>query len=109
MFYAETKPKKSWLNGKVDFQFKQHNSTNTNLHEFFTFQAKTYDPEGEYVAFWLPELQALPNDKRNFPGKSYIKQIVPLKFGNITSIGDKGSASARRTAFKGKQTKGHMR
>ncbi|KAL6344764.1 hypothetical protein AAG906_002670 [Vitis piasezkii] len=70
-------------------------------------QAKTYDPEGEYVAFWLPELQALPNDKRNFPGKSYIKQIVPLKFGNITSSGDKDSASARRTAFRGKQRKGH--
>ncbi|CBI20785.3 cryptochrome DASH, chloroplastic/mitochondrial [Vitis vinifera] len=72
-------------------------------------QAKTYDPEGEYVAFWLPELQALPNDKRNFPGKSYINQIVPLKFGNITSSGDKDSASARRTAFRGKQRKGHMR
>ncbi|KAJ9702206.1 hypothetical protein PVL29_004106 [Vitis rotundifolia] len=71
-------------------------------------QAKTYDPEGEYVAFWLPELQALPNDKRNFPGKSYIKQIVPLKFGNITSSGDNDSASARRTAFRGKQ-RGHMR
>ncbi|KAF8036694.1 hypothetical protein BT93_C2413 [Corymbia citriodora subsp. variegata] len=46
-------------------------------------QAKTYDPEGEYVAFWLPQLQVLPKDKRHFPGRSYIQQIVPLKFGNI--------------------------
>ncbi|PIA43816.1 hypothetical protein AQUCO_01800098v1 [Aquilegia coerulea] len=45
-------------------------------------QAQNYDPDGEYVAYWLPELQALPKDKRHFPGKSYIKQIVPLKFGS---------------------------
>lgn len=45
-------------------------------------QAKTYDPEGEYVAYWLPELRQLPKERRNFPGQSYIKQIVPLKFGN---------------------------
>lgn len=45
-------------------------------------QAKTYDPEGEYVAYWLPELGQLPKERRNFPGQSYIKQIVPLKFGN---------------------------
>ncbi|KAG6509198.1 hypothetical protein ZIOFF_034589 [Zingiber officinale] len=45
-------------------------------------QAKTYDPEGEYVAYWLPELQKLPKERRNFPGQSYIKQIVPLKFDN---------------------------
>ncbi|KAI3909142.1 hypothetical protein MKW98_012879 [Papaver atlanticum] len=44
-------------------------------------QAQNYDPEGEYVAYWLPELRKLPKDKRNFPHeKSYIKQIVPLKF-----------------------------
>ncbi|XP_058113578.1 cryptochrome DASH, chloroplastic/mitochondrial [Magnolia sinica] len=47
-------------------------------------QAQTYDPEGEYIAYWLPELQALPKDKRNFPGKSYTRQIVPLKFGNTS-------------------------
>ncbi|XP_030475510.1 cryptochrome DASH, chloroplastic/mitochondrial isoform X1 [Syzygium oleosum] len=46
-------------------------------------QAKTYDPEGEYVAFWLPQLHVLPKDKRHFPGRSYIQQIVPLKFGNM--------------------------
>lgn len=43
-------------------------------------QAKTYDPDGEYVAYWLPELQSLPKERRNFPGASYIKQIIPLKF-----------------------------
>ncbi|KAG0463083.1 hypothetical protein HPP92_021559 [Vanilla planifolia] len=47
-------------------------------------QAKTYDPEGDYVSYWLPELQHLPKDKRNFPGNSYIKPIVPLKFENTT-------------------------
>ncbi|KAI3954142.1 hypothetical protein MKW98_017966 [Papaver atlanticum] len=46
-----------------------------------TVQAQNYDPEGEYVAYWLPEFRKLPKDKRNFPHeKSYIKQIVPLKF-----------------------------
>ncbi|RCV22036.1 hypothetical protein SEVIR_4G156300v4 [Setaria viridis] len=43
-------------------------------------QAKTYDPEGEYVAYWLPELQSLTKERRNFPGASYIRQIIPLKF-----------------------------
>ncbi|XP_011625740.2 cryptochrome DASH, chloroplastic/mitochondrial isoform X2 [Amborella trichopoda] len=45
-------------------------------------QAQTYDPEGEYVSYWLPELRVLPKEKRHFPGTSYIKQVVPLKFGN---------------------------
>ncbi|RLM54325.1 cryptochrome DASH, chloroplastic/mitochondrial [Panicum miliaceum] len=43
-------------------------------------QAKTYDPEGEYVSYWLPELRSLAKERRNFPGASYIRQIVPLKF-----------------------------
>ncbi|CAN6193773.1 unnamed protein product [Urochloa humidicola] len=43
-------------------------------------QAKTYDPEGEYVAYWLPELRSIAKERRNFPGASYIRQIVPLKF-----------------------------
>ncbi|RRT57673.1 hypothetical protein B296_00025668 [Ensete ventricosum] len=53
-----------------------HNQTSVPV------QAKNYDPEGEYVAYWLPELRPLPKERRNFPGQSYIKQIVPLKFGN---------------------------
>ncbi|KAK7311839.1 hypothetical protein RJT34_10228 [Clitoria ternatea] len=48
-------------------------------------QAQTYDPEGEYVAYWLPQLRKLPKDKRNIPGNLlYIPQIVPLKFGNAS-------------------------
>jgi len=47
-----------------------------NIH----MQAKTYDPEGEYVAYWLTELRSLTKERRNFPGASYIRQIVPLKF-----------------------------
>lgn len=43
-------------------------------------QAQNYDPDGEYVSYWLPELQQLPKERRNFPGSSYLKQIVPLKF-----------------------------
>uniref|UniRef100_A0A0E0LEB6 Cryptochrome DASH n=1 Tax=Oryza punctata TaxID=4537 RepID=A0A0E0LEB6_ORYPU len=43
-------------------------------------QAKTYDPDGEYVSYWLPELRSIAKERRNFPGASYIKQVVPLKF-----------------------------
>ncbi|XVE71382.1 hypothetical protein DITRI_Ditri10aG0145700 [Diplodiscus trichospermus] len=65
-------------------------------------QAQTYDPEGEYVAYWLPELLALPKDKRNFPGKSYIEQVVPLKFGNANR--QHNQSMARRTKFGGRQS-----
>lgn len=60
-------------------------------------QAKNYDPEGEYVAYWLPELLSLPKDKRNFPGHSYIKTIVPLKYGNNNKNGGKTNASGSKT------------
>ncbi|KAI9192260.1 hypothetical protein LWI28_020199 [Acer negundo] len=67
-------------------------------------QAQTYDPEGEYVAYWLPQLQALPKDKRNFPGSSYIEQAVPLKFGNMNPNRYQNRASTgRRTNFRAKQ------
>ncbi|KAM7490685.1 hypothetical protein LguiA_033606 [Lonicera macranthoides] len=50
------------------------------------FIAKSYDPEGEYVSYWLPELRALSREKRNFPGQYfYIKPIVQLKYGNNTT------------------------
>ncbi|XP_062117359.1 cryptochrome DASH, chloroplastic/mitochondrial [Humulus lupulus] len=64
-------------------------------------QAQTYDSEGEYVAYWLPQLRTLPKDKRNFPGKSYIEQIVPLKFGSTTTSRYQGRdmASARKGNF----------
>ncbi|KAK2661125.1 hypothetical protein Ddye_007658 [Dipteronia dyeriana] len=67
-------------------------------------QAQTYDPEGEYVAYWLPQLQALPKDKRNFPGSSYTEQVVPLKFGNMNPNRYQNRASTRRrTNFRAKQ------
>ncbi|KAJ1420138.1 Rossmann-like alpha/beta/alpha sandwich fold [Sesbania bispinosa] len=56
-------------------------------------QAQTYDPEGEYVAYWLPRLRTIPKDKRNFPGNLYIRQIVPLKFGGAPSRHNKEDKS----------------
>ncbi|XP_031276416.1 cryptochrome DASH, chloroplastic/mitochondrial isoform X1 [Pistacia vera] len=64
-------------------------------------QAQTYDPEGEYVAYWLPELQALPKEKRNFPGKSYIEQVVPLKHGKMNSQTSQNTPlTGRRNNFR---------
>lgn len=45
------------------------------------FQAQNYDPEGEFVAYWLPELRALPREKRPSPGMMYLKPLVALKHG----------------------------
>ncbi|KAM7266964.1 hypothetical protein ACFE04_009130 [Oxalis oulophora] len=45
-------------------------------------QAKTYDPEGEYVAYWLPQLKRLPKEKRNFP--DYLHYIVTAGFSSNT-------------------------
>ncbi|CAM9003717.1 unnamed protein product [Rhodiola kirilowii] len=70
-------------------------------------QAKTYDPDGEYVSYWLPELQQLPKEKRNFPGNSYIKPVVALKFSNTNT-----TTTTRRnnfTAGRGKPTRGQYR
>ncbi|KAK4786248.1 hypothetical protein SAY86_002937 [Trapa natans] len=73
-------------------------------------QSQAYDPEGEYVAFWLPQLQSLPKEQRHFPGISYIPQVVPLKFGNVR--GQQGS-NPRQTAGQvdpvRRQMKGHRR
>ncbi|GAB2286378.1 Myosin-3 [Dionaea muscipula] len=57
-------------------------------------QSQVYDPDGEYVSYWLPELRRLPKDKRHYPGISYLKPIVSLKF---------GSSVNRQTNFGGKQ------
>lgn len=48
---------------------------------FLLVQASNYDPEGEYVAHWLPSLKQLPPKQRNSPGDAYLRPIVPLKFG----------------------------
>lgn len=45
-------------------------------------QAQNYDPDGEYVAHWLPELRRLPKSSRHNPGQAYISPIVPLKVPN---------------------------
>ncbi|CAI5481056.1 unnamed protein product [Closterium sp. Yama58-4] len=75
-------------------------------------QASTYDPNGDYVAHWIPELAALPPSLRHFPyrlspseraaykldaeGSSYpLKPVVPLKFG--------GGASGAREKFSADQ------
>lgn len=68
-------------------------------------QAQNYDREGEYVAYWLPQLKALPKERRNFPGGSYIEQIVSLKHGNINqnrNQNDGLTRTGRRNNFKGK-------
>ncbi|KAK9207716.1 hypothetical protein WN944_000062 [Citrus x changshan-huyou] len=68
-------------------------------------QAQNYDPEGEYVAYWLPQLNALPKERRNFPGGSYIEQIVSLKHGNINqnrNQNDGLTRTGRRNNFGGK-------
>ncbi|KAL9230453.1 hypothetical protein vseg_005800 [Gypsophila vaccaria] len=59
-------------------------------------QAKVYDPEGEYVAYWLPELKRLPKDKRHSPGFSYLKPIVPLKYGNTSHQGGHNASSSQK-------------
>ncbi|KMT17749.1 hypothetical protein BVRB_2g034990 [Beta vulgaris subsp. vulgaris] len=59
-------------------------------------QAQVYDPEGEYVAYWIPELKRLPKDKRHFPGFSYLKPIVALKYGSTSKQGGQKPGSSRR-------------
>ncbi|KAM7264163.1 hypothetical protein ACFE04_001846 [Oxalis oulophora] len=72
-------------------------------------QAKTYDPEGEYVAYWLPQLKRLPKEKRNFPDYlHYIRQVVPLKHGNAPrNFSQEKAAQSRRSNFGGKQTRSY--
>ncbi|XP_004501253.1 cryptochrome DASH, chloroplastic/mitochondrial [Cicer arietinum] len=73
-------------------------------------QAQTYDPEGEYVAYWLPQLRIIAKDKRNFPGNLYIRQIVPLKFGTSSRHNkDDKSLGARRANDKGNERRWNRR
>ncbi|CAI0376480.1 unnamed protein product [Linum tenue] len=68
-------------------------------------QAQTYDAEGEYVSYWLPQLQNLPKESRNFPGKSYINQVVPLKFGGKPNY----KSHAQATTYNGRQQQQNSR
>ncbi|KAL6501854.1 Myosin-3 [Orobanche gracilis] len=61
-------------------------------------QAQNYDPDGEFVAYWLPKLGALPKEKRHFPGMLYIEPIVALKFGNTANNWTTGSSRSRSIA-----------
>ncbi|TKY74648.1 Cryptochrome DASH [Spatholobus suberectus] len=73
-------------------------------------QAQTYDPEGEYVAYWLPQLRKIPKEKRNFPGNLlYIPQIVPLKFGTASGHNKDKSLGARRANDRGSERRWNRR
>lgn len=64
-------------------------------------QGQVYDPDGEYVAFWLPELRQLPKAKRHSPGNAYIKAVVGLKFGNPNRpISQKSASAMRQSNFR---------
>ncbi len=80
-------------------------------------QASTYDPEGKYVAHWIPSLSSLPARQRNSPpGGAYLRPIVPLKFGmssvsnpNKTRSGNdrkggRGSSSSGQSSSRGRGT-----
>ncbi|KAH7438183.1 hypothetical protein KP509_04G004000 [Ceratopteris richardii] len=45
-------------------------------------QAQNYDPDGDYVAHWIPQLANLSKSQRHFPGQAYLKPVVSLKFAN---------------------------
>ncbi|CAH8272152.1 unnamed protein product [Arabidopsis lyrata] len=70
-------------------------------------QAQNYDPEGEYVAFWLQQLRRLPKEKRHWPGRlMYMDTVVPLKHGQMaggskSGGGFRGSHSGRRSRHNG--------
>ncbi|XP_047968405.1 cryptochrome DASH, chloroplastic/mitochondrial [Salvia hispanica] len=65
-------------------------------------QAQSYDPDGEFVAYWLPQLKPLPKEKRHNPGMMmYMKPIVALKFGNTKASG------ARRGGVEEKKGKSY--
>ncbi|KFK27755.1 hypothetical protein AALP_AA8G425000 [Arabis alpina] len=61
-------------------------------------QAQNYDPEGEFVAFWIQQLRRLPKEKRHSPGRlMYIDTVVPLLHG-----GGQSSGGSRPGGFRGK-------
>ncbi|MCD9561029.1 Myosin-3 [Datura stramonium] len=71
-------------------------------------QAQNYDHEGEFVAYWLPELRALPREKRHSPGMMYLKPIVALKHGYTKKTGDSKMAfSSRRGRPEDNRRKRH--
>lgn len=64
-------------------------------------QAQNYDPDGEYVAHWIPALASLNKSQRHFPGQNYLKPVVPLKFSNPgRSKPDSNKLDFSKTEFK---------
>lgn len=46
-------------------------------------QAQNYDPDGDYVAHWIPELSKLPKSARHNPKDAYLAPVVPLLHGRF--------------------------
>ncbi|KAI3468451.1 hypothetical protein Pfo_025114 [Paulownia fortunei] len=63
-------------------------------------QAQNYDSDGEFVAYWLPQLRPLPKERRHFPGMSYLKPVVALKFGNTKPMNNRTIATGARRIGK---------
>ncbi|GJP43499.1 hypothetical protein CLOM_g2951 [Closterium sp. NIES-68] len=89
-------------------------------------QASTYDPNGDYVAHWIPELAALPPSFRHFPfrlspseraaykmnleGSSYpLMPVVPLKFGGGAGGGKGGQMGSSSRGGGGRGSGGRYR
>lgn len=80
----------------------------------FCVQAQNYDPEGEYVAYWVQQLRRLPKEKRHWPGRlMYMDTVVPLKHGHHgggggnaqTSRGSKSSGGGFRGNHSGRRSR----
>ncbi|WZZ84924.1 hypothetical protein YC2023_113503 [Brassica napus] len=64
-------------------------------------QAQNYDPEGEYVAFWVQQLRRLPKEKRHWPGRlMYMDTVVPLKHGHGGGNAQTSRGSKSRGGFR---------
>ncbi|KAJ4877573.1 cryptochrome 3 [Raphanus sativus] len=68
---------------------------------------QNYDPEGEYVAFWVQQLCRLPKEKRHWPGRlMYMDTVVPLKHGHGGSA-QTSPGSKSRGGFRGNHSGNH--
>ncbi|KAL6216900.1 hypothetical protein ACLB2K_010118 [Fragaria x ananassa] len=92
MHYYDVLPPIAWVGKEMGSTRDMHhifaNGVGNDPREdrYFSIPKQNYDPEGEYVAYWLPQLKSLTKENRHFPGMTYIKQVVPLKFGNAVLL-----------------------